>query len=109
MNRIYGFFLVCLLSMTASAQQLNCEVVINAELTGGQNISVFKTLENALREFVNQMDTLQDHGEAYDPMVAYNFTPEGLTPEEEASLAGVRGVVEDSDGVDELIPEEDVW
>lgn len=56
MNRIYGFFLVCLLSMTASAQQLNCEVVINAELTGGQNISVFKTLENALREFVNQTD-----------------------------------------------------
>lgn len=38
----------------ASAQQLNCEVIINAEQTGQANLSVFKTLQRALTEFVNR-------------------------------------------------------
>lgn len=37
-----------------SAQELNCEVVINAEKTGKENQSVFQTLQRALTEFVNQ-------------------------------------------------------
>lgn len=37
-----------------SAQELNCEVVINAEQTGQSNLSVFKTLQRSLSEFVNQ-------------------------------------------------------
>ncbi|NJW51461.1 type IX secretion system protein PorD [Salinimicrobium oceani] len=39
---------------TAVAQELNCQVVINAEQTGQANASVFKTLENSLTEFINQ-------------------------------------------------------
>ena len=54
MNRIVCLLLVSLFSAVASAQQLNCEVVINAEQTGDANVTVFKTLENALEEFVNQ-------------------------------------------------------
>ena len=56
MYRIYCFFLVSLFSVAATSQQLNCEIVINAEQTGEANVSVFKTLENALAEFVNQTD-----------------------------------------------------
>jgi len=37
-----------------SAQQLNCEIIVNAEQAGQANLSVFKTLERALNEFVNQ-------------------------------------------------------
>ncbi|APG58988.1 DUF4835 family protein [Christiangramia salexigens] len=49
------FFILCFLSLQlASAQQLNCEVIINAEQTGQTNLSVFKTLERALNEFVNR-------------------------------------------------------
>jgi hypothetical protein len=36
------------------AQELNCEIVINTEQTGQSNLSVFRTLENSLSEFVNQ-------------------------------------------------------
>ncbi|WP_424494366.1 DUF4835 family protein [Salinimicrobium sp. GXAS 041] len=35
-------------------QELNCEVIVNAEQTGSTNITIFKTLENSLTEFVNQ-------------------------------------------------------
>ena len=56
MYRIYCFFLVSLFSVAATSQQLNCEIVINSEQTGQANISVFKTLENSLKEFVNQSD-----------------------------------------------------
>lgn len=45
-------FLLVLVPM--SAQELNCEIVINAEQTGKENQSVFKTLQRALSEFVNQ-------------------------------------------------------
>ena len=36
------------------AQELNCQVVLNTEQTGQSNLSVFRTLERALTEFVNQ-------------------------------------------------------
>ena len=36
------------------AQELNCEISINAQQTGQTNLQVFKTLERALNEFVNQ-------------------------------------------------------
>ncbi len=35
------------------AQELNCNVVVNAQFTGSENVQVFKTLENQLREFIN--------------------------------------------------------
>ncbi len=54
MNKIVCLVLFSLFSAVVSAQQLNCDVVINAEQTGNANVTVFKTLENALEEFVNQ-------------------------------------------------------
>ncbi|MDT0557539.1 DUF4835 family protein [Ichthyenterobacterium sp. W332] len=38
---------------TSYSQELNCNFVVNAQLTGNENVQVFKTLENQLREFIN--------------------------------------------------------
>lgn len=40
-------------SITAFTQELNCNVVVNAQFTGNENVQVFKTLENQLNEFIN--------------------------------------------------------
>jgi len=42
-----------LFGYTAFSQELNCEVVVNAQMTGNENVQVFKTLERQLTEFVN--------------------------------------------------------
>lgn len=47
------FVLAFLFGYTAFSQELNCEVVVNAQMTGNENVQVFKTLERQLREFVN--------------------------------------------------------
>lgn len=36
------------------SQELNCNVVVNAQLTGNENLQIFKTLEKQLTEFVNK-------------------------------------------------------
>jgi len=36
------------------SQELNCNVVVNAQLTGNENLQIFKTLESQLTEFVNK-------------------------------------------------------
>ena len=36
------------------SQELNCNVVVNAQRTGNENLQVFKTLEKQLTEFVNK-------------------------------------------------------
>lgn len=46
---IASFFSV----FTAMAQELNCELVVNAQQTGNENVQVFKTLERQLTEFIN--------------------------------------------------------
>ncbi|MFK7783255.1 DUF4835 family protein [Psychroserpens sp.] len=48
---IYLLILVC--SFQSFSQELNCEVVVNAQLTGNENVQIFKTLERQLKEFVN--------------------------------------------------------
>jgi hypothetical protein len=53
MNKILGFIFLMFCGTTL-AQEMNCEIVINAEQTGQVNASVFKTLQNSLTEFVNQ-------------------------------------------------------
>jgi len=53
MRKIFTFILF-FVGLQLSAQQLSCEVIVNAEQTGQTNLSVFKTLERALNEFVNQ-------------------------------------------------------
>ena len=42
-----------LISFLVKAQELSCEVVVNAQLTGNENVQVFKTLEKQLKEFIN--------------------------------------------------------
>ena len=54
MRKIFSFIFIFVGLQVCTAQQLNCEVIINAEQTGQNNLSVFKTLERALTEFVNQ-------------------------------------------------------
>jgi hypothetical protein len=40
-------------SLQSFSQELNCEVIVNAQLTGNENVQVFKTLERQLKEFIN--------------------------------------------------------
>lgn len=49
---ILSFFLL-IVSGIAFSQELNCNLVVNARLTGNENQQVFKTLENQLTEFIN--------------------------------------------------------
>ncbi|MGS2725902.1 type IX secretion system protein PorD [Psychroserpens sp. BH13MA-6] len=52
MNKYITLLLVLITSWSWS-QELNCNVVVNAQLTGNENVQVFKTLERQLTEFVN--------------------------------------------------------
>lgn len=54
MNKLFlvvAFFFCTAISF---GQELNCQVVVNAEQTGRTNVTVFKTLQNSLSEFLNQ-------------------------------------------------------
>lgn len=52
MNRLIIVFLL-LISFTAKSQELNCNVIVNAQFTGNENFQIFRTLQTQLREFVN--------------------------------------------------------
>ena len=52
MRNILLIFFLFLTSYVFS-QELNCNVVVNAQQTGNENVQVFKTLERQLNEFVN--------------------------------------------------------
>ena len=47
------FFILWLFTLPMLAQELNCNLVVNAQQTGNENVQVFKTLEKQLYEFVN--------------------------------------------------------
>lgn len=47
------FVISLFFSVAINAQELNCDVVVNALQTGNENVQVFKTLEKQLKEFVN--------------------------------------------------------
>ena len=53
MRNILILLLLCVVSL-GGAQELNCNVVVNAQLTGNENLQLYKTLENQLTEFVNK-------------------------------------------------------
>ncbi len=42
-----------IVTFSSVAQELNCSVVVNAQLTGNENLQVFQTLERQLNEFIN--------------------------------------------------------
>lgn len=47
------FIIALLFASQTFSQELNCNVVVNAQQTGDENIQVFKTLERQLKEFIN--------------------------------------------------------
>lgn len=51
--RKFIYLLILTFSIQSFSQELNCEVVVNAQLTGNENVQIFKTLERQLKEFIN--------------------------------------------------------
>lgn len=51
--RKYIYILAFLFTTISFSQELNCEVVVNAQQTGNENLQLFKNLERQLKEFVN--------------------------------------------------------
>lgn len=60
-----------------------------------------------LREFVNQLDLVEEHPD-YDPASEYGFQPTELTPEEQNALSGAP-TASSEPADDAFVPEEDVW
>lgn len=54
MDKFIWIFVLCFSSAFSFGQELNCEIIVNAEQTGSTNQTVFRTLQNSLTEFVNQ-------------------------------------------------------
>ncbi len=47
------FVLTFFIGTLGFSQELNCDVVVNAQFTGNENFPIFKTLEKQLKEFIN--------------------------------------------------------
>ena len=54
MRKLVFLFAVLLFTNNINSQELNCLVNINYDQVPGSNLQVFKTLETALTEFINQ-------------------------------------------------------
>lgn len=54
MNKILVFLFLIGASIQTFAQEINAQVIVNAEQTGASNLQIFRTLENDLREFINE-------------------------------------------------------
>lgn len=75
------------------------------EVTSGFRGDVGVVPRQFLREFVNQLD-LVDENASYDPAKEYGFKPQELRPEEREVLFG-ESIYEDDDGG--LVAQADVW
>ena len=76
-----------------------------AEVTAGFKGDVGVVPRQFLREFVNQMDLVEEH-EDYDPSEEYGFAPRDMSTEEISALSTQEWA---SDGGDEIIATTDVW
>jgi len=54
MRKILLFLVIFFTHFIVKAQELNCDVIVNADKISGSNKQVFKTLEKSIKEFVNQ-------------------------------------------------------
>lgn len=79
-----------------------------AEVTKGFKGDVGVVPRQFLREFVTQMD-LVDENDDYDPMSEYGFEPIQMSPEEEEAIRGSDIAATASEEEDGLVPQEDVW
>ena len=77
-----------------------------ADVTKGFKGDVGVVPRQFLREFVNQLDLVEEHPE-YDPASEYGFQPTELTPEEQHALSSEPPTVDEP--TDDFVPEEDVW
>ena len=78
-----------------------------AQVTAGFKGDVGVVPRQFLREFVTQMDLVEEHHD-YDPMTEYGFTPAELNAEEQHALTGTPLISPADDG-DAPVPQEDVW
>lgn len=53
MRNIFIFLFLITCNVSLFAQEFNANVVVNAQLTGNENLQQFKTLENQLKEFIS--------------------------------------------------------
>jgi len=72
MNKIVFVVVFFLGLISMRAQELNAEVIVNAEQTGQANLSVFKTLQRSLSEFVNQ-NSWTDKGLKTEERISCSF------------------------------------
>ena len=83
-----------------------------AKVTEGFKGDVGVVPRQFLREFVNQMDLVDEHHD-YVPMDEYGFKPrdEDLLPEEQFAATGIAApsAADDEGDADIATPQEDVW
>lgn len=53
MKKILCVLFACFLSFQVTSQELNAQVIVNSDLVNQTNQQIFKTLERALKEFIN--------------------------------------------------------
>jgi hypothetical protein len=89
-------------------QEVSAEFIdrLVAQVTAGFRGDVGVVPRQFLREFVTQMDLVEEHDD-YTPMSEYGFTPAELSAEEQHALTGAPLVSGDDD--DAPVPQEDVW
>ena len=78
------------------------------DVTAGFKGDVGVVPRQFLREFVTQMDLVEEHAD-YDPKKEYGFqlpSPPTLREEEQHALSGAALVLDDDDG---LVPKQDAW
>jgi len=78
-----------------------------AQVTAGFKGDVGVVPRQFLREFVTQMDLVEEHRD-YDPMTEYGFNPADLSAEEQHVLTGAPLLALDDSGDAPVLPE-DVW
>jgi hypothetical protein len=79
-----------------------------AEVTAGFKGDVGVVPRQFLREFVTQLDLVEEH-EDYVPMREYGFKAKEMSAEEQHALTGAAGEDDEDDAGDALVPTEDVW
>lgn len=80
-----------------------------AEVTAGFKGDVGVVPRQFLREFVTQLDLVEEHAD-YEPMTEYGFEVKGLSVEEQHVLSGAPLLLPDDDDAGYgLVPSEDVW
>ncbi len=77
-----------------------------AEVTKGFKGDVGVVPRQFLREFVTQMDLVEENPD-YDPSAEYGFSPSDLSDEERHLLSGAGREIPDADG--DLVPNQDTW